>query len=508
MSTKKKIRIVALAVFGFCLAAMTAEAIPAWARKYGTSCATCHVAYPKLNSFGEAFRANGYRMPAGDEDLTKIKDVPMGAEAWKRLWPNGIWPGSIPGNFPFAVTFTGQVNIEEEAEVKTDFAFPQSIGLLGGGTLGDDVSYYVGVNLIEGNEFGGLHRVFGQFDSIKGTTMANTRFGYMEPRAVPFSGHRRLTLSNYFVNIIGFDLNTLGGTGGAPDEHAEMDEHGEMDEGPPTIDIGGGHGAHGGAGPFTLGGSQRGLEWWGAMSAGSSGGLEYAVGIVNGNGLGNDEGTFDNNGFKDFYWRASWKLGGMGVTGELGDDPAEPVQTQGWRDDSLKIGTFGYYGRTPFALSRLVPMFDEHGEEEGEHGEPEEPGEHGEAPPIVGVNEEHIDGDENFTRLGFDVSWLFGDLNLYGAYMYGRNNRIGFDGFEETDFNTWFVQGDYVFMPWVIGALRYEKVDLPDNFLDIERWVPHVTLLIRANVKFVAEGQFYRNDAARNRGALNITFAF
>ena len=104
MSTKK-IRIVALAVFGFCLAAMTAEAIPAWARKYSTSCATCHVAYPKLNSFGEAFRANGYRMPAGDEDLTTIKDVPMGSEAWKRLWPNGIWPGAIPGPPQSAIQF-------------------------------------------------------------------------------------------------------------------------------------------------------------------------------------------------------------------------------------------------------------------------------------------------------------------------------------------------------------------------------------------------------------------
>ena len=59
---------------GTLLAMMLAEsreasAIPAFARKYQTSCSTCHLAYPTLNSFGKAFRAHGYRMPGGDEAL-------------------------------------------------------------------------------------------------------------------------------------------------------------------------------------------------------------------------------------------------------------------------------------------------------------------------------------------------------------------------------------------------------------------------------------------------------
>ena len=40
-----------------------AGAVPVFARKYQTSCQTCHVIFPKLNSHGEAFRLNGYRMP-------------------------------------------------------------------------------------------------------------------------------------------------------------------------------------------------------------------------------------------------------------------------------------------------------------------------------------------------------------------------------------------------------------------------------------------------------------
>ena len=40
-----------------------ADAIPPFARKYQTACTTCHTAFPKLNPFGMAFRATGYRMP-------------------------------------------------------------------------------------------------------------------------------------------------------------------------------------------------------------------------------------------------------------------------------------------------------------------------------------------------------------------------------------------------------------------------------------------------------------
>ena len=43
-------------------------AIPAFARKYKTSCMTCHVAYPKLNAFGEAYRLNGYQIPESTPD--------------------------------------------------------------------------------------------------------------------------------------------------------------------------------------------------------------------------------------------------------------------------------------------------------------------------------------------------------------------------------------------------------------------------------------------------------
>ena len=89
-------RALVLALFGVCAwNVSTASAIPAFARKYQTSCQTCHTVFPKLNAFGDAFRLNGYRMPAETEEMVKEKPVSLGAPAYKKLWPKAVWPGEI-----------------------------------------------------------------------------------------------------------------------------------------------------------------------------------------------------------------------------------------------------------------------------------------------------------------------------------------------------------------------------------------------------------------------------
>ncbi len=50
--------LVVVAVFLFTIS-QPASAVPSFARKYETSCMTCHVAPPKLNAFGRAFKNNG-----------------------------------------------------------------------------------------------------------------------------------------------------------------------------------------------------------------------------------------------------------------------------------------------------------------------------------------------------------------------------------------------------------------------------------------------------------------
>ena len=126
----------------------SAEAIPAFARKYATSCMTCHTVFPKLNAFGTAFRLSGYRMPKETEEMIKEKPVSLGAPAYKKLWPHAIWPGEISSAVPLAVNVKmADVNTSSRnddgttTKVKNDFQFPQEVNLFGGGTLGDHVSY-------------------------------------------------------------------------------------------------------------------------------------------------------------------------------------------------------------------------------------------------------------------------------------------------------------------------------------------------------------------------------
>ena len=92
--------LVAATVLGI---ASTAHAVPAFARKYQTSCQTCHIVFPKLNAFGEAFRLRGYRLPGETEEMVKQAPVSLGAPAYKKLWPQAVWPGEISSAVPLAV---------------------------------------------------------------------------------------------------------------------------------------------------------------------------------------------------------------------------------------------------------------------------------------------------------------------------------------------------------------------------------------------------------------------
>jgi len=76
----KKHLVIALAVvFGLAAAAQTALAIPAFSRKYGFNCNMCHVAFPRLNDWGQRFRDNGYQIPgqAGREKTVFESAVPL-----------------------------------------------------------------------------------------------------------------------------------------------------------------------------------------------------------------------------------------------------------------------------------------------------------------------------------------------------------------------------------------------------------------------------------------------
>jgi len=142
--------------------AKDASAIPAFARRYGTSCYTCHSGFPARNAFGEAFRNNGYRWPGGeDEEKTKQEQLKLGSDGWKKSFPESPWPAEIPGFVPFAVWVRGPlVTYTYTEESTTPAGNPSSKSTLNygtggmgaatlffGGTMGDNLSAFGQYNL-------------------------------------------------------------------------------------------------------------------------------------------------------------------------------------------------------------------------------------------------------------------------------------------------------------------------------------------------------------------------
>ncbi|MFQ5638584.1 MAG: hypothetical protein ACE5IR_11385 [bacterium] len=392
-------------------------AIPAFARRYRTSCSSCHVVIPKLNHFGRAFKANGYRIPPKDEAFIKQQpDVKLGDDEWKEVWPKGIWPGSIPGIPPIALRIDGDFVLNPQAEINSDFDIPREIEILSGGHAGDGFSYFLELAFEHDNFV--LERAFGQFDRIGGSTLFNIKVGRYELAAAPFSRfNRRLTSSDFITSQF---KARPGGVSFAQ--------------------------------------RQQGLELWGARSGPVHGGFEYGIGIVNGTGSNKD-----NNSAKDIYYRFSYKFGGFGVAGSKTKKAAKKLkQTNNWRDDSIKVGTFGYFGTA--GPSTLENKFD---------------------------------------RIGFDFDLWYRDLNLFGIFMHGRELK---NSFEEFSFNTYFIEADYVFLPWVIGILRVERVIRPGP--DIQRIVPGVVFAYRANIRLVNEAEIYRNNSGDSLIRLRLDFLF
>src|SRR5437868_15452400 len=71
-------------------------AIPAFARKYGLPCSASHEAWPKLNSFGQKFKDEGYQL--GNERDAPIYQQPTYWPVAMRITPH--WHNESAGRTP------------------------------------------------------------------------------------------------------------------------------------------------------------------------------------------------------------------------------------------------------------------------------------------------------------------------------------------------------------------------------------------------------------------------
>jgi hypothetical protein len=423
-ATRCFLRLASLSVL---LAAFTGTgwALPIFARRYETSCTTCHVVIPKLNPFGVAFRNNGYRIPVNDAGFVKTSDVALGAPGWKQLWPKAVWPGAIPGAPPIAVRVAADVNVRPSAPINLNFDFPNGINAYFAGPAGDTFSFFGNI-FIQGSTNGVfIDRAYGQFRLIPETPGQNwltLKLGRIDTRAEPFSNTwKRTTAQNFNTS----DFRAFPGN-------------------------------------FAMRDHDAGIELWGAATGPDNrGGLEYAAGVVQGTA-----GRPENNNFKDYYWAASYKVGGLGVVGSRSELNGQSDMAEGYTETSVSAGAFMYIGK----------------------GQPS----------IAGVTE------DRFTRTGLKIDAWLKEVNLYGAVVYGEDELRG-SAPRIVNTSAIMAAVDYRVLPWVMPSFRFEKTNFSDGRRNVVLLIPAVSLLVRANVRVLTEGRFFNrmHEAADARMGLN-----
>ncbi len=309
-----------LLVFGTAivlLAPRRATALPSFARKYQTSCETCHTIFPKLNPFGEAFRRNGYRFPGEDSDYWQGKTVSLGRAAYKKMFPNAVWPGVVQAFAPLSMSFNGQAIIHPDtnataarADNKTVFNMDSLVEeghLYAAGSFDEKNTYYAEVT------FGGD----GSLSVEKAQVLFNDLLG---------PAH----LLNLEVGEAGADVNSFG-------LHSTYID----DQNVPQVQV---TGLYGTQNPWSFNDNHMTLELNGVVA----GRFDYSLGLQSGSNI-------DVRPTENSYVHVGYKIGGARLDGE-NYTPANPMKP--WEEDALTLDLFGYHSNTRLTNAAGVTLQD------------------------------------------------------------------------------------------------------------------------------------------------------
>ncbi|MGB8580050.1 MAG: hypothetical protein WCD47_04465 [Candidatus Sulfotelmatobacter sp.] len=154
-----------------------ANALPAFARKYGLRCSACHESWPMLNYFGQKFKDNGYQ-------IMNDRDAP--------IWQNpGYWPVTFRMTPFWHRVSTGKVLVDtytagsttptgSAIQRVTSSGFDLSgLDFHTGGTLYKNISFYV---LPSSDSTGAFHfeTVMARLDNVFGSPWLNIKLGKFE----------------------------------------------------------------------------------------------------------------------------------------------------------------------------------------------------------------------------------------------------------------------------------------------------------------------------------------
>lgn len=280
--------------------ARDAGAVPAFARKYKTSCETCHTIFPKLTPFGEQFRRNGYRFPGIDSDNVKADGVPLGTDAQKKEFPEAVWPGTITSFPPLALGANGQAIMHPDthssagqadngAVFNTDTLIEEA-HLWAAGGFDDKITYFGELTFSsDGVELEQAHL---HFNDIVGPPHAvNIAAGKMSGTMTSFGPH-----STYVADMALPMVPVMGLYGATSD-------------------------------PFIFGDNHNGIEVNGVLGSR----FGYAAGIAAGTNL-------DYRNSANVYAHAGYKLGGSTMDGENTDGTPQDLE----HEQSITLDAFAY----------------------------------------------------------------------------------------------------------------------------------------------------------------------
>ncbi len=297
------------------LSASPALAVPAFARKYGTSCQTCHVIYPKLTPFGEAFRRNGFKFPGRDEEYIKQDMVPMGQDAYRSVFPNAVWPGVLAGSPPLAIGFNGFASLHPD---KTSGAAQADNGarvsvqnlieeahLWAGGSFSEHIAYFGELTFADGGveiEHAELH--FNDLTSSR--HLVNVYVGHGAPTLTSFGPH-----SSTIADAIMPGLSVTGLYGATSDSFNVMGQYNLVE-----------------------------------VNGIAGGRFIYAIGVTSGANV--DVRTTEN-----VHGHVGFKLGGMRLDGE---DDTTGNAAKPWAEAALTVNLFGYRSVSQYTNGAMMPM--------------------------------------------------------------------------------------------------------------------------------------------------------
>ena len=430
-------------LLGICLFlfASPARAIPAFARKYGTSCQTCHTVYPKLTPFGEAFRRNGYLFPGTDSDYVKQDTVPLGQDAYKKVFPNAVWPGTLPVSAPISIGFNGTAVIHPDtksgaavADNKSVFSMNDLVGeahLFTGGSFSENITFFGEVTLTESGvsiEHANVH-----FNNLFGPKHAfNLTVGRFFPSVTSFGTH-----SSYVADTIMPGLSVTG--------------------------------LYGSTSPsWNLADHYSGLE----LSGTFVGRFIYAAGV-------NAGANVDIRPSENAYAHLGFKVGGMRLDGE-GDTGGNP--TKPWAEYSLTGDVFGYRSASNFTPNQNPT---------GAMPAPITP------VPALDDTAWTLGGQIRLQLQSFELNAGFYQEWHNEAFLDAAGNQTGGKAL------AYYSEASYIVFPWLVPAFRAEWIALEaDGTQRIGEWrlFPGIATLIRPNLKATLVGQIEIADGVPTGG--------